>query len=908
MKDHFPSRRKFVKQSALLSSSLYLAPGLAEAVGSRSEEAVQPDPIALRWLENKERVFSGGTTLGVPWPKGQVKKEDFFLLDASGKQQPIQSWPLAYWPDGSLKWTGHAVADPEKLGRGLQLIPGKGVQPEKAIEVTENEEAILVDTGEVSCRINKEGQSIIRSVSRNGRESLKNGRLVLMKQDGVVGEKDTISTGNFQGRIEKVSIEQSGPVRAVIKIEGKHADEGKRGWLPFVLRFYFYAGSEAIKTMHTIIFDGEEEKDFIKGLGLRFDVPMEDALHDRHVRFAGKDQGVFAEAVRGLTGLRRDAGRKVREAQVKGEKTPPVSAFPENVASRLHYVPAFGDYTLSQTSPDAFAIRKRTAAGHSWLKSGFGDRSRGLGYIGGPSGGVAFGIRNFWQSYPAQLDIRKADTEQAEVTLWLWAPDAPAMDLRFYHDGMGQDTYEKQLDALNITYEDYEPGFGTAKGVARTSEMNIYILGETPNNTFFNELANGNATPARLTVSPEQLHAAGVLGKIWGLPDTSTPNKAKIEEYLSDYFEFYKGQVDDRRWYGFWDFGDVMHSYDFDRHSWRYDVGGFAWDNSELSTDLWLWYYFLRTGRADVFRMAEAMTRHTGEVDVHHLGKFAPLGSRHNVQHWGCSAKQLRISTAANRRFYYYLTADERVGDLMREQLNAVATLKEIPPTRKVSDRSVWETEDDPHKVYVSFGTDYGAVSAAWFTEWERTGDRQIKEKLVNSMRTIAAQPKGFFTGGSRMDLRTGAFEIQDNQRISVSHLSAVFGLMEICAELVQNIDMPEFKKAWIQYCQLYNASDREQREVLGQAFGRKNLGQGHSRLTAYAAMEKQDAQLARRAWDEFFGGDAGYRFEKPEMYTVEGSEVLQPVEEGRVSTNATAQWGLAAIQCMGQVGEYLEE
>ena len=127
------------------------------------------------------------------------------------------------------------------------------------------------------------------------------------------------------------------------------------------------------------------------------------------------------------------------------------------------------------------------------------------------------------------------------------------------------------------------------------------------------------------------------------------------------------GQVEQRRWYGFWDYGDVMHTYDPRRHQWRYDVGGFAWDNSELSTDIWLWHYFLHSGRADVFRLAEAMTRHTGEVDVHHIGPFAPLGTRHGVQHWGDSAKQLRIATAVNRRYYYYLTGDERVGDLMRE-------------------------------------------------------------------------------------------------------------------------------------------------------------------------------------------------------------------------------------------------
>lgn len=56
-------------------------------------------------------------------------------------------------------------------------------------------------------------------------------------------------------------------------------------------------------------------------------------------------------------------------------------------------------------------------------------------------------------------------------------------------------------------------------------------------------------------------------------------------------------------------------SYDEDRHTWKYDSGGYAWDNSELSPDLFFWTFFLRTGRADVFRLAEAQARHGGEVD-----------------------------------------------------------------------------------------------------------------------------------------------------------------------------------------------------------------------------------------------------------------------------------------------------
>jgi hypothetical protein len=68
-----------------------------------------------------------------------------------------------------------------------------------------------------------------------------------------------------------------------------------------------------------------------------------------------------------------------------------------------------------------------------------------------------------------------------------------------------------------------------------------------------------------------------------------------------------------------------MHTYDSDRHVWRYDIGGFAWDNSELSPDLWLWTQALRTGAAQPWRLAEAMTRHTSEVDTYHMGRFVAL-------------------------------------------------------------------------------------------------------------------------------------------------------------------------------------------------------------------------------------------------------------------------------------------
>jgi hypothetical protein len=304
------------------------------------------------------------------------------------------------------------------------------------------------------------------------------------------------------------------------------------------------------------------------------------------------------------------------------------------------------------------------------------------------------------------------------------------------------------------------------------------------------------------------------------------------------------------------------------------------------------------------------MTRHTGEVDVHHAGRFAPLGSRHNVLHWGCSAKQLRISNAANRRYYYYLSADERVGDLMREQIEGARALAMIQANRKVARDRVTPPDPNATEVYAGFGTDWGSLAAAWLTEWERTGDVRMRDRLLASMRSIARQPRGFFTQAARLNLDTGAFAISDSDRVSVSHLSAVFGLVEVCAELVQLLDVPEFEQAWLDYCYFYNAPAEEQAKQFGRPLTGLNLQQGHSRLTAFAANVREDEALAKRAWEEFYRGSGGIaRRGAPELKRVSGPEVLRPVDEAAgVSTNGTAQWGLAAIQCLALVGKALPE
>ncbi|QDS74154.1 hypothetical protein FKW77_001480 [Venturia effusa] len=772
------------------------------------------------------------------------------------------------------------------------------------------------------------GSNIIsKIITKSGKVIGRNGHLVLQSQSGVPEHSEdrgdrSIQYLNFVSNIHNVDVEWSDR-RAVVTVNGTHqltTPGAHEDWLPFVARFYLYANSESIRVVHSLVFDGPAEKNFITGLGIRFDVPLnEEKVYNRHVRVSSADGGLLSEAVQGITGLKRSPGVVLRTAQVKGEALPDSSTWRGSVSSLIQWVPTWSDYSLSQLSADGFTLKKRTKAGQGWINIPAGTRAGGLAYLGGATvGGLAIGLRDFWKRYPTGFDISDAVSDTGKITLWLYSPAAEPLDLRPYHDGLneGAKNYTNQLDALEITYEDWEGGFNTPYGIARTSEIYLFAFEKTPPRKKLSELTKYINQPPVLVASPERIHETKALGSYWALPNNSSVKAAEIESHLEFLFEFYKRQVEQRKWYGFLDYGDFMHTYDDTRHIWRYDIGGFAWDNSELSPDLWLWQYFLRTGRADVYRLAEALTRHTSEVDVYHLGAWKGLGTRHGVQHWGDSAKQARISQPQYRKPFFYLTGgDERIGELLDELVDLDKSFGVLDPNRKVrTDGWVPTPSSD---VCISLGLDYSSLAAGWLMAYERRGPRWVeaKTKLLTTLASIARLKNGFVTGMGLYSLTKSTIAPPPNDPnntgiIDVNPLAAVFGQLEVLSETIEYLgpDLPKgFKEVWLDYCYYFHSSPPEQLARYGEVFGRMDLYQGHTRLAAYNSYETGNASLAQRAWRDFFVKD-GLRANSSWTSThVGGADALTEVDEAPwLSTNAVAQYGLAAIQNLAFIGDKL--
>ena len=131
--------------------------------------------------------------------------------------------------------------------------------------------------------------------------------------------------------------------------------------------------------------------------GLRLSVPLSDVLQDRHVRFISTEGGVWGEAVRVVSGLRRDATAAVLTPQFEGQATPDVSTWPTTIGPFLDTLPVWGDFTLDQQTPEYFRISKRTNAGSKaafLTNAGHGAKASGVGYLGGArAGGLVFALR-----------------------------------------------------------------------------------------------------------------------------------------------------------------------------------------------------------------------------------------------------------------------------------------------------------------------------------------------------------------------------------------------------------------------------------------------------------------------------------------------------------------------------------
>lgn len=222
------------------------------------------------------------------------------------------------------------------MGRKAEVLPGEVVAFNSAIRVEENAEGWHVDAGRVAMRICKPGSDCLAAdVCLDGKLRVVRITLVFLlerreqREDG-----EDIYVRRTCTRVQTVDIETTGLLECVVKYTGYYDDQEKL--MPFVIRMYVGLNAEDIRFDHTFIYSGVEERDFLKGMGIRFHALLEGEKYNHHVKFV-TDAGVFHEPAALMEARIPRTWSAMKEAQLRGEN--------------LAFTPGTPEADMAATSP-----------------------------------------------------------------------------------------------------------------------------------------------------------------------------------------------------------------------------------------------------------------------------------------------------------------------------------------------------------------------------------------------------------------------------------------------------------------------------------------------------------------------------------------------------------------------------
>ncbi len=845
-------------------------------------------------LHNISRGKTGSATWGCYWKKGELKASDNWAngikcIGESKNEVAMQSRITAYWPDGSIKWTAH-TADCDSLGNSMEVIKG-----ESAISycsaVTEKDNKIIIEKGTFKLIVDKTSGYLFDEMIVDGQLAMSKAKpkLILehpVEQDGASG----VIRKTYEGKIDSVTVEEAGDILTVIKYEGTH--EGK---IPYVIRLMIEPDLANIKLMHTFFYDGDENTDFLKGIGVSVCKPMAGNVYNRHVKMA-QDAGIFHEVSLPLMSWRPRIERELYVRQMNGEELHEPDITKDIIEQVIPNAPAWDTYSICQDSATHFCIKKKQDYEGCYIESLHGMRSGGVLAAGSETGSIMVGNRDFWQKYPAGIDISGLTKDEMNVDIWFYSPKAEAFDFRHYAPrGYNQ-----------VCYEGYDYKGADADGIALTSEAQLtYYKEMIPSDDKVKAYVDRIEDMPLYVADPEFYHENACFGT-WSLADRSTELGSWLEDQLDNAFEFYKKEVDQRGWYGIFNYGDFMHSYDDIRHQWKYDIGGYAWDNTELVPTLWLWYFFLRSGRSDVFALAQKLSRHASEVDVYHFGKYKGLGTRHNVRHWGCPCKEARIAMAAHHRVYYYLTGDRRLEDIFDELKDNELSFLNKDPLGDFFDK-----KDMVFPSHARSGPDWSSLCSNWMTEWERHNDTKYRDKILIGIEDIAKTPLKLSSGPDfEFDPATCHLRYIGERTTGGCHLQVCMGAPSVWIEMAELLEHAEFKDMLVGLGRFaYLDKETRDKETNGLIGKREyTFPFMFSGIAAYAGMELGEDWLKNKVWQVLLSSlmTENNKDGFVSRITKDAGNKESLCEIPWISTNFVAQWCLNTIMALDMVRDAL--
>ena len=312
-------------------------------------------PIAVTPVDGDQGSMDFPLTAGIPFPKGALGSEAHLrILTPQNRELPVQAKTLARWPDGSVKWV---LVDTQPSGSGTNTLEYGSSVSRKAtpsqLKVIENPDTIAVVTGPLKFMVSKRRFGLFESVWLEGRKVISPERPASLHLTGLDG---TVYTSLAPP--DEIVVEQSGPMRAVLRVSGEHRAKNGRKLFAYTVRIHAYAGRSFLRVQYTFG-NNSGATEFTSFRSLMLNLPLiSSATNDRR---------------------RWDLGEGQRE-------------FGTFLTSRhIH---------LKQHSDDHYMIS--TVGGRPLAE---GKRSPGWAVWSDGTHAVTVAVRDFWQNYPKDITV-----------------------------------------------------------------------------------------------------------------------------------------------------------------------------------------------------------------------------------------------------------------------------------------------------------------------------------------------------------------------------------------------------------------------------------------------------------------------------------------------------------------------
>ena len=629
-----PARRALAAFLTILLAAAGAAPGarVALSVDWGGATLARPFPV----------------TGGLPLPRGSLRDPRHVRLVQAGREVPLQTEVLAWWPDRSVKWLlvdFQAVPGTE----GFSLEFGEGIAAKAVTDgilASEQNGVVGVDTRELRFTVRPDGSGFIDELSFRGERISKAAGKRLNFLDFIHtkrpddcrpmdryvrdGEPDPSRVA-----VRSVQLEKSGPLHAVVLIDGKYTyrkvgstitGTDVKGDCPFRIRIHAYASQSFLKVEHSFVYEGDGDHDFAASLGLKIGLPT--------------------------------SGGRIR---LLGEKavTPPG--------------PIAGIY---QRTCDEFLVWN--SAGKSAAVAASGHRFEGVLDVLRGGIGIAVGVKDFWQNAPKSLH---ADLPAGELAIHLWPPEAPPLDFRRHArewsvGETGSPDNPTGTKPVSFTRRNYRLA---SKGVAKTHYALIHCHpADAKPADVLATYKLFNHRPL-LWAPPRHYAASRALGRY---REHVVGDHEDVEQALASGVDVWKHSRERFRWFGFWLYGNVCQDYNnfIPNGRWCREFGRWGWANGDSVGRLAyaLMLQAVRKCAREDFEFGESYLYHVHDVCSthspaypHHYGDhfiyIKGAAHRHGAWPWACPYTGIRGAHPVGAKIYYFLTGEGHAKDILDE-------------------------------------------------------------------------------------------------------------------------------------------------------------------------------------------------------------------------------------------------